>query len=103
VIFETEDLLRHSHLIHSSTYQKGIVVVSDDDGSIAVCELVVEHPGLDLTSAGPARGWFYEVDSDGIWQRRAHPEECPCGDIPTHSRHLDSLTIIEHFLENHSS
>jgi hypothetical protein len=98
LIFETDELLRHPHMVNSHTYQKGLTVLQQEDGSVALCELVVEHPGLDLVSAGPARGWFYKVDQNGTWIHHRHEEECICGDDSTHLRHLECLKIVEDLL-----
>jgi len=99
VVFEVDDLMRHPNMLDSSSYQKGLVVVQQPSGVIGLCELIVEHPGLDLTSSGPARGWFYRINADGVWTRETHEEECRCGHDPTHLRHLESLSIVESLLQ----
>ena len=98
VVFEADELVRHPHMIASCTYQKGLVVAKQPCGAIALCELLVEHPGLDLISAGPARGWFYTVGDDGTWIREENGEECDCSDDTIHLRHFDSLKILEELL-----
>lgn len=98
VVFEADDLMRHPNMLDSSRYQKGLVVARQACGAVALCELVVEHPGLDLTSSGAARGWFYRINSDGTWFRQPNKEECDCGHASTHLRHLESLRIVESLL-----
>lgn len=98
VAFECAELLRHPHLISRSTYQKGVAVVEEPNGVIALGELVVEHPGLDLISSGISRPWFYRADPNGTWTKESHPEECDCGDDSCHLRHLESLKIVEWML-----
>ena len=68
-----------------------------------VCELVVEHRGLDMTRAGFNKGWFYRRQSDGLWVRECHPEECDCGSSDVHGPHISALHIAEAFLREPDS
>jgi hypothetical protein len=96
-VFEIDDLIQHANLGHMTFYQKGIGVIPRD-GLFEVCELVVQHPGLDMTGAGFNRGWFYRVDAEGLWTRESHPEECDCGSALVHELHISALHIAEAFL-----
>lgn len=70
VAFEIDDLIQHVELRGKVIYQKGIAVTAHEPRLIELCELSVEHPGLDMTGAGMNRGWFYRVDDDGVGRGR---------------------------------
>jgi hypothetical protein len=73
VTFEIDDLIQHVNMRGMVVYQKGISVTTHEPGLIELCELSVEHPGLDMTGAGMNRGWFYRVGDDGIVSGAAAP------------------------------
>jgi hypothetical protein len=98
VAFEIDELIQHVNMRGMRIYQKGIVVRAHEPKLIELCELSVEHPGLDMTGAGLQMGWFYRVSDDGIWTYEAHPDQCPCGKDSAHLRHISALHIIEAFL-----
>jgi hypothetical protein len=98
-VFEIDDLIQHANMGHLTFYQKGIGVIPRDKGLFEVCELVVQHPGLDMTGAGFNKGWFYRVGTDGVWTRESHPDECDCGSAAVHDLHISALQIAEHFLQ----
>jgi hypothetical protein len=98
VAFEIDELIQHANLGGTLLYQKGVVVTAEEPDLINVCELTVEHPGLDLTGAGMSPGWYYRIGADGLWTREAHPEQCTCGHEETHLRHVSALHIIERYL-----
>ena len=98
VAFEIDDLIQHVNMRGMVVYQKGIVVTAHEPKLIELCELSVEHPGLDMTGAGMNRGWFYRVDDDGMWTREANPEQCDCGNDGVHLRHISALHIVEAYL-----
>ncbi len=98
VAFEIDELIQHANLGGTLLYQKGIVVTAHEPNLIDLCELTVEHPGLDLTSAGMNPGWYYRVGPDGLWTREAHPDQCNCGNEDVHLRHVSALHIVERYL-----
>ncbi|HXZ00892.1 MAG TPA: FRG domain-containing protein [Stellaceae bacterium] len=98
VAFEVNQLVQHATLGNTAFYQKGIVVWEHEPDLIELCELMVEHPGLDLTRASLTPGWYYRVDGEGSWHREPHEHDCDCGTTRTHLRHVSALYIIEAFL-----
>lgn len=100
VAFEVDHLIQHATLGNTAYYQKGIVVWEHEHGLIELCEMMVEHPGLDLIRASLVPGWFYRVDGEGFWHREPHAEDCNCGSARTHLRHLSALHIVEAFLNS---
>ena len=98
VAFEIDELIQHVDMRGMLIYQKGIVVTAHEPKLIELCELSVEHPGLDMTGAGLQMGWFYRVGDDGIWTYEPHPDQCPCGKDSVHLRHISALHIVEAFL-----
>ncbi|MEP3296439.1 MAG: FRG domain-containing protein [Pseudoruegeria sp.] len=101
VSFEVDTLIQHATQESTCLYGKGISV-SLEDGLFHVGELMVEHPGPQVTGAGVNAGWYFERSEAGQWQRVSHQDECPCGDEFTHTRHLSMLTIIEEWLRDPS-
>ena len=98
VAFEIDDLVQHVNMRGKVLYQKGVVVTAHDPKLIELSELMVEHPGLDMTAAGMNKGWFYRVGDDGTWTREANSEECDCGNDGVHLRHISALHIVEAYL-----
>ena len=103
VAFEVDELIQHAQMGHTTLYQKGIGVIPRESDLFELCELLVEHPGLDMTRAGYNRGWFYRVNSDGLWVRESHPDECDCGNASVHASHVSALHIAEAFLREPES
>lgn len=100
VVFEIDELIQHANMGGHTLYQKGISLMAHEPNLIEVGELMVEHPGLEMTAAGMLKGWFYAISGDGTWQRVQHPDQCSCGSERTHKLHLSALQITEHFLAN---
>jgi hypothetical protein len=98
VAFEIDELIQHANMHGMVLYQKGIVVTAHAPDLIELSELMVEHPGLDLTKAGMIAGWYYRVGADGLWTRETHPEQCDCGNDDVHCRHVSALHIPEAYL-----
>jgi len=98
VLFEVDALVRHAWMLDSALYQKGVVVIAHEPTLIELCELSVEHPGLELTGAGINKGWYYRVADDGTWSREPRDEQCPCGKDGVHLAHLSALRIVEAYL-----
>ncbi|ATE67110.1 FRG domain-containing protein [Rhizorhabdus dicambivorans] len=103
VAFEIDELIQHANMGHLTMYQKGIGVIPRADDLFEICELLVEHPGLEMTRAGFNTGWFYRRGTNGMWLREAHVDECPCGDAHVHNQHVSALHIAEAFLREPSS
>lgn len=99
VTFEVDNLIRHQRTERTALYGKGVSVVDRDGGMVEVAELLVEHPGRQMTRVGINQGWFYSVDAEGEWTRTKHAEECGCGNNFIHERHMSALGIIEQWLE----
>lgn len=98
VAFEVDDLIQHVNMQGAALYQKGIVVTAHEPNLVELCELWVEHPGLEMTRAGMTKGWFYRVGEDGIWAREVTSEQCNCGNDSVHLRHISALRIVEAYL-----
>lgn len=102
VAFEVDELIQHANMGHLTIYQKGIGVIPRGDGLFEVCELAVEHPGLDMTRAGFNQGRYYRKGENGLWVRERHPQECNCGDSNVHGQHISALHIAEDFIKNNN-
>ena len=98
VAFEIDELIQHVNMRGKVLYQKGVVVIAHEPKLIELSELMVEHPGLDMTAAGVNKGWFYRVDDNGTWTREVNSEQCDCGNDRAHLRHVSALHIIEAYL-----
>lgn len=95
VAFEVDELIQHVNMSGTVLYQKGIVVTAHEPNLIEICELLVEHPGLQMTGAGINNGWYYRVYDNGLWTREEHAEQCDCGNESVHMRHVSALHIVE--------
>ncbi len=100
IAFEIDELIQHANMGDMTLYQKGIGVMQRDADLFEVCELLVEHPGLEMTKAGFNRGWYYRRNADGLWIHEPHELECDCGDPKIHNRHISALHIAEAYLRN---
>ena len=98
VAFEIDELIQHINMGYTTYYQKGVGVVLRGPDLFEVCELMVEHPGLDITRVGFNKGWFYRRNLDGLWVRESHPEECDCGSAEVHDSHISALHIVNAYL-----
>jgi hypothetical protein len=98
VAFEIDELVQHATMRGTALYQKGIAVTAHEADLVELSELLVEHPGLEMTGAGLNRGWYYRVGQDGLWTREAHANECDCGKDRVHQRHVSALHIVERYL-----
>lgn len=101
VSFEVDTLVQHAEHENGFLYGKGISV-SIEDGLYHLGELMIEHPGQEVTGAGVNAGWHYKKTESGNWLRVPHRDDCPCGDTFTHTRHLSMLTIVEEWLRDPS-
>ncbi|MBS0900129.1 FRG domain-containing protein [Pantoea dispersa] len=92
---EIDEIIKHPGMGYETVYQKGVGVINHAHNLIEICELVVMHPGLEMTKAGFSPGWFYLRKADGIWERHPHINECDCGNEDIHKRHISALLIAE--------
>ncbi len=99
-VFEVNHLIEHPTMGNTAIYQKGVVAWERSPGLFEVCELGVEHPGLDLIGASLTPGWHYRLHDDGCWYREANLDDCDCGESYVHERHISALHIVEAFLTN---
>ncbi|ANG95807.1 hypothetical protein A8A54_04475 [Brucella pseudogrignonensis] len=99
VTFEIDELIQYVQARGNTLYQKGIGVIPHEANLFEVCELMVEHPGLDMTRVGFGKGWFYRLDASGVWAREKHDGECDCGNAEVHGGHISALHIAEAYLD----
>ncbi|QTK47156.1 FRG domain-containing protein [Xanthomonas euvesicatoria] len=62
-----------------TTYGKGVLAIKREPNLVAVCEIGIEHPGLQIHDCGLFRGIHYHIDAQGSWSRAHHPDDCDCG------------------------
>lgn len=96
--FEIDEIIKHPSMGYNTVYQKGVGVITHAPELFEVCELVVMHPGLEMTKVGFSPGWFYRRKSNGLWEREHHDNECDCMNDNIHKRHISALQIAEDFL-----
>lgn len=95
---EINGLIRIPDWKVGSIYSKGLFLVMQDDLSIIVSDLIVEHPGTVMVNSGITNGWRYTIDEKNHWVRMPHPDDCPCGNDLLHDHHLTVLLRVEDFL-----
>jgi FRG domain. len=100
VFFEIDDLIQHASTGNLTVYQKGIGIIPRGKDLYELCELGVDHPGLDMTRVGVSSGWYYRKGSDGLWVREYNENECPCESEFVHERHISALHIAEDFVSS---
>lgn len=100
VAFEAPILIKHASLGALPLYQKGIGVLPWGPDLFELCELTVNHPGLELKTAGFTKGWRYRRQSSGIWAREVSASDCPCDNEIVHHQHINALHIAEDFLRD---
>lgn len=87
VAIEMDGLFQPPLAAGSRHYGKGVLVERQTDGLILLCEISVEHRGLQPGGFGLVRGFYYRPDADGRWVRVDHPEQCDCGNAAHHDHH----------------
>lgn len=92
---EVDELIKHPGRGYETVYQKGVGIINHAHNLIEICELVVMHPGIEMTKAGFSPGWFYLRRDDGLWERHAHVNDCGCRNENIHKRHVSALIIAE--------
>lgn len=100
IAFEADTLIKHPTHDHLTLYQKGVGVIPRGADLFEVCELIVKHPGVQLTGAGFITGWTYRRQPSGVWIREAQPTDCACGNPIVHAQHISALHIAEEFLRD---
>ncbi|BDC86964.1 FRG domain-containing protein [Aeromonas caviae] len=93
--FEINEIIKHPSIGYNTVYQKGVGIIAHALDLFEVCELVVMHPGLKMTKVGFSPGWFYRRESNGLWEREPHGNECNCRNDNIHKRHISALHIAE--------
>jgi hypothetical protein len=96
--FEIDEIIKHPGMGYNTVYQKGVGIITHAPELFEVCELVVMHPGLEMTKVGFSPGWFYRRKSNGLWEREHHDRECDCRNDNIHRSHISALCIAEDFL-----
>lgn len=91
LVIETDGLV---FLGMGTRYGKGVMVEKKSTGLVHVCELGVDHPGLQIHGIGKFPGMHYRIDPDGSWHRVVVPEDCDCGS-DGHDGHVRLLGRIE--------
>ncbi|WNJ90076.1 FRG domain-containing protein [Bosea sp. 685] len=96
VLFEVSELIWLPETVTARTWGKGLWVEERPDGLIQVGDLIVEHPGRQLSGFGANAMWSYEVDKTGRWTRSPREGDCPCANSWRHEAHLSALSVLEH-------
>lgn len=94
IAMEIDGLIQHPSAINSTQYGKGIYLEQQEDGTIFLTELAVDHPGARPAGFGITRGCYFRVDEDYRWHQIDHPAQCDCGKPAHHAHHL---VVAEHF------
>lgn len=92
---EIDEIIKHPGMRYKTVYQKGVGIINHAHNLIEICELVVMHPGLEMTKAGFSPGKFYLRRANGLWERHPHVNDCNCGNEDIHKRHISALLIAE--------
>lgn len=99
VIVEIDGLIAYPYGTDGS-YAKGVYFERQEDGTILITELAVDHYGLRPAGFGITKGLYYKVNKEGEWERITHPKECDCGHESHHRHHLIVASHFESSLEN---
>lgn len=94
IALEIDGLVRHPYAANSGQYGKGIYLEGQEDGTMLLTELAVDHFGTRPGGFGITRGCYFRVDGESRWHRIEHPEQCDCGRDAHHAHHL---VVAEHF------
>lgn len=100
--FEIDQITWLPESCDRSDFGKGLVIERTADGTIAVSDLIVHHPGKQLRGVGVNMPWHYRIGDDGVWRREHSAADCPCENEWRHKRHLSALTIIDYYLAESS-
>ncbi|MBJ2082008.1 FRG domain-containing protein [Serratia ureilytica] len=96
--FEINEIIKHPSMGYNTIYQKGVGVITHAPDLFEVCELVVMHPGQNMTKVGLSPGLYYRRKSNGLWTRESHCNECNCKNDKIHKSHISALHIAEDLL-----
>lgn len=94
VALEIDGLVRHPYAASSGQYGKGIYLEAQEDGTMFLTELAVDHFGARPGGFGITRGCYFRVDDAFRWHRVDHVDQCDCGREAHHAHHL---VVAEHF------
>ncbi len=100
VALEIDGLVLHPYAASSGQYGKGIYLEVDEDGTIFLTELAVDHFGARPGGFGITRGCYFRVDEAFRWHRVDHPDQCDCGREAHHAHHLVVAEHFEHALKD---
>lgn len=100
IAFEIDEIIKRSNIGYDLVYQKGIGVISHEPELFEVCELIVMHPGINMTNVGFSPGWFYRREPNGLWVHEHHDGECSCNNDKIHKRHISALHIVENLFQD---
>ncbi|CAH3577411.1 MULTISPECIES: FRG domain-containing protein [Klebsiella/Raoultella group] len=98
--FEIREIIKYPSEGYDTVYQKGVGIINHALDLFEVCELVVMHPGLEMTKVAFCPGWFYRRKPDGFWTRETHNDECDCQNKNIHKMHISALHIAEDCLKD---
>lgn len=98
LVLEVDELIRFPESARPSEYGKGIFVELVEPSVVAIGDLVIDHPGQQVTGFGSNSPWHYRVNKDSTWARMEHPDDCPCGNVRRHEHHLRVLRRFEQSL-----
>lgn len=100
VVIESERILRHPEFHTDNEYLKGVCIRLVDDETIEVCELVLDHPGCQVSGFGLSAGWYYKSDGSHKWVRELHSGDCPCNNSLLHHHHMWIVAHLEELLSD---
>jgi hypothetical protein len=96
VMIEVDGLLMQPNLGRRE-YGKGIVLTLVEPGIIEISELMIEHPGTQLSLLAGNRGYRYSAVGSQ-WTRVPSDLDCPCNDSARHDHHLTMVTHVADML-----
>jgi len=91
LVVETANLLRYPVNLGTEQYTKGIAVLPVDPSRIEVCEVILDHPGTQITGVAVNKGYRYRWIGNKL-ERAGYDGDCPCGN---ENRHLRLLAVLE--------
>lgn len=102
VVVEIDGLIFHPYQKPKTnrSYGKGIFLKLIDEDVIFLTEVIVEQYGLRPAGFGISLGMYYRIQSDGLWEKISHPEECDCGNERHHHQHFVAAEHFEAALED---
>lgn len=99
VVVETSALWMDPRVGDASSYGKGLILTARGFNLVEVAELVLEHPGTDVSVLAANRGYSYRLGRANP-ERVRSPDDCPCANESRHAHHLTILTHVAEMLTN---